>query len=65
MTPFAAHHEMRAAKLSMAVGDWHGYPADSAEMWASQADGHNTISGHLPPNEGQMTAHQFQITPSA
>lgn len=56
---------MRAAKLSMAVGDWHGYPADSAEMWASQADGHNTISGHLPPNEGQMTAHQFQITPSA
>ena len=56
------NNRLGVAKLSMAVGDWHGYSADSAEMWASQADGHYTISGHLPPNEGQTTAHQFQIT---
>lgn len=55
-------HRLTVLKVSLHVGDWSGYSADPAEMWASQADGRYTINGRMPPNQGELAAHQFQIT---
>jgi hypothetical protein len=48
-------------KVSLRVGDTRGYSENSAEMSATRADGLYTISGSIPPNEGEVAAHQFQI----
>ena len=52
---------LSVVKVSLHVGDWQGYSANSAEMWASQSDGHYTINGRMPPNASELAAHQFQI----
>lgn len=49
-------------KVWVRVGDWSGYAANSAEMWASERDGLYTINGRMPPSDGELVAHQFQIT---
>jgi Mycobacterium 19 kDa lipoprotein antigen len=42
----------------LAVG---GFTDDSNEAWATEVDGRYTISGRMPPEDGQTAAHQFKI----
>jgi hypothetical protein len=42
----------------LAVG---GFTDDSNEAWAAKADNTYTISGRMPPDDGQTAAHQFKI----
>ena len=42
----------------LAVG---GFTDDSNETWATKVDGTYTISGRMPPDDGQTAAHQFKI----
>lgn len=55
-------NRLSVLKVSLHVGDWSGYSAEPAEMWASQSDGVYTINGRMPPAKGELAAHQFQIT---
>ncbi len=42
----------------LAVG---GFTDDSNEAWSAKADNTYTISGRMPPDDGQTAAHQFKI----
>ena len=48
----------RAGFRYMAV---NGFTNDPNEAWATKVDGTYTISGRMPPDEGQTAAHQFKI----
>jgi Mycobacterium 19 kDa lipoprotein antigen len=39
----------------------NGFTRDSNEAWATKVDNTYTISGRMPPDDGQTTAHQFKI----
>jgi hypothetical protein len=39
----------------------NGFTDDSNEAWATKVDGTYTISGRMPPDDGQTAAHQFKI----
>ena len=41
--------------------DVSGFTADSSEMWASKVDDTFTISGRMPPADGETMWHQFTI----
>lgn len=38
-----------------------GYTDDSNEVWATKVDNTYTISGRMPPDEGEPAWHQFKI----
>jgi hypothetical protein len=39
----------------------NGFTNDSNEAWATKVDNTYTISGRMPPDDGQTAAHQFKI----
>ena len=39
----------------------NGFTIDSDEAWATKVDNTYTISGRMPPGNGQIAAHQFKI----
>lgn len=41
--------------------DVRGFTNNSDEVWATKVDDMYTISGRMPPEEGETVAHQFTI----
>jgi hypothetical protein len=41
--------------------DVRGYTNNSDEVWATKSDTMYTISGRMPPEEGEARWHQFKI----
>ena len=53
--------QLSVERIGIHLGDAHGFTDNSGEIWASRNEDTYKITGRMPPNAGEIAAHQFEI----